>query len=291
MAERKVTDLTTKAAASLQQTDVHYMVDTTDTGVDPAGTSYKTTLGDMIEGIKAIDGGIAGGIATLNTSGKLVAIQVPASDKVSYTSPANTTPHLNVEVALNQAIKYVATSGQVKINSYNGGSLDKPTLTLATTAANTFSGYSNLEYGANLNFSSSTEFPIMDPNKNDASIWDNVNKKFRENNSVYQNHIWRIVLNYSRTSFEKVQLLIRLYNQDTSFEVVESKYFSEERNGNPDIGTYSFQLHTVADTNSLSANRGYFLQLGIYGDNNASIDFTLESVTRVSLANSNENVI
>ena len=58
MANRKVTDLINKDSASLLKTDVHYMVDTTDTGSDPAGTSYKTTLGDMIDGIKSLDGGI-----------------------------------------------------------------------------------------------------------------------------------------------------------------------------------------------------------------------------------------
>ena len=261
MADRKLTDLTEKSIGSLLDTDVHYMVDTTDVTDDPAGTSFKTSIAAI------------------------------ASKSNEYTSPANTTDHTDFASAIDQAIKNVATVGTVKINSFNGVSEDKPTLTITTVAANTFSGYSNFEYGTDLNLSTITDFPIMDPNKNDASIWDNTNKKIRENNSVNQPHSWRVILSYSRTSYQKVQVVFRLFNTDTNFEAVHRMYFSEERQAATDTGTEEFELKTFADSNSLSAGRGYFMQIGMYGDNEASIDFTIDSLTRDSLSNSNENTI
>jgi len=212
------------------------------------------------------------------------------ADQVDYTSPANTTVHTNVDEALNQSVKYAATSGQVKVNSYNGVAEDKPSQTITTTAANVLFGPFTFEYGANLNFSSSptNQFPIMDPNKNDASIWDDVNKKFRENNSLGQQTFWRFIFSYTRTSFQKVQVVFRLRNPDTGFETSRKIYFSEERIGATDTGFETIELITIADNASLDPNRGYFLEALIYGDNGASIDLELDSTTRISLPNSNE---
>lgn len=312
MADRKLTDLTEKVSGSLLQTDTYYMVDTTDTSSDPAGSSYKTTYEAILNGVIQYKGGIANGLATLDSSGQLPISQVTGGSIVNtfnsrsgavvpqlndytallvgYTSPSNTTSHTTVNSALDQVVKYVATSGIVKINSY-APSEDKPNVTLSTTANNTFSGWSNLNYGSNLNFSSVTQWPIMDSVQSDSSIWDNTNQKFRENNSVNQPHIWRIVLSYSRTTFTKVQLLARLYNPDTGFEVNHKTYFSEERQGSPDTGTEAFELISIADSDSLSTDRGYFLQIGIYGDNGTTIDIELDSITRISLANANQNII
>jgi hypothetical protein len=184
----------------------------------------------------------------------------------------------------------VATSGQVKINSGDGVNEVKPAVTITTTSANTLFGPFAFEYLTGLNFSSSprTIWPIMDSNKDESSIWDDTNKKFRENNSLGQTHLWRFVFTYSRTSFKKVQVLFRLRNPDSGFEVDKRVYFSEERIGATDTGTEEIDLIRVADNNSLNLDRGYFLEALIYGDNGASIDLTLDSVLRISYANSNE---
>ena len=207
------------------------------------------------------------------------------------TDASNTTWGYDDTSTLDAINAYRDTGGQVKIDSYAGVAETKPSVTVVTTADNTLSAWFDLEYGADLNFSTVTEWPIMDPNKNDASIWDNSNKLFRENNSVNQSHLWRIILDYSRASFEKVQVVIRLFNPTTNFESTYLTYFSEERRSSPDVGKETILLSTVADSDSLSTNMGYKLQIAAYGDNGASIDFTLDSITRISSPNANQNTI
>lgn len=288
MANRKVTDLINKDSASLLKTDVHYMVDTTDTESDPAGTSYKTTLGDMIDGIKSLDGGIANGISTLNATGKLKDSQVPASDKVAYD---NSTGYLensdiNADLALDRLAKFAATTGQVKIVS---GNQIKPTIILVIPSNSDFSGNQDFIYGTPLyyEFAPVTSWPRMEPNKIDSSIWDNVNNSLLENKSLGQTHIWRCAFNYIKPgqTNKKFAINIRFNNPFSNFQVFKQFYVSEETFD----GSFSIDFIAIADSNSLKpplgSGAGYKLSGNIIGDADSLCNITLESVTRISLFN------
>lgn len=265
-----------------------YFAKSANTNVDPALDVTETTWGNLSAlSSSSVDSVFGRSGAVVATAGDYDA------PKIDYTSPANTTSHTEVDTALDDSLKYIATSGQVKISSYNGVSEDKPTVNVTTSSMNTLFGPFQVNYGPNLNFSSAptNQFPIMDPNKNDASIWDNTNLKFRESNSFGQNHIWRFIFDYSRANNSKVQVIIRLRNPDSGFETCKRLYFSEENQGFPDNGRETIELFTIADNSSLDPNRGYFLEILIYGDNGADIDFTLDSTVRFSFANSNQGTV
>jgi len=309
MATKKLTDLTELSEVNITQDDLFYVVDPSDQTQDPSGSSFKATLGNISIAVGNIYGGVANGLATLDGGAKLKAAQIPnvgvvnsfngrdgtvfpvagdyEASQIQYDSPSNTPVYTESKSALDRLLRYISTSGQVKVNGY-GASL-KPTQTLTTNLANTLFGPFQFNYGPSLIFSSSptNQFPEMDQNKDDSSIWDNTNLKFKENNSLGQSNLWRFIFSYSRNTASKVQVIIRLRNPVSGFKVSKRIYFSEEISGTPDAGVETIDLITIADNASIPDGEGYFLEALIYGDNNASIDFTLESTTRISLANFN----
>lgn len=313
MATKKLTNLSEIIAANITQDDLFYVVDPNDPTQDSSGSSFKATLGNISTAVGNIYGGVANGLATLDGGAKLKSQQIPnvgvvnsfngrdgdvlpvsndyEASQIKYDSPSNTPVYTESKSALDRLLRYISTSGQVKVNGY-GASL-KPTQTLTTSSANTLYGPFPFNYGSSLIFSSSptNQFPEMDQNKNDSSIWDNTNLKFKENNSLGQTHLWRFIFSYSRTGASKVQVIIRLRNPVSGFEAAKRIYFSENINGTPDAGVETIDLITIADNASIPDGEGYFLEALIYGDHNASIDFILESTTRISLANFNTAIV
>jgi len=190
---------------------------------------------------------------------------------------------------------YRETSGQVIIDSYDQTTPTKPTFSLTTTATNSPTPWQDIVWDSTngFNFAAApiTQFPIMDPNKDESSIWDETNQLLRENNSAGQNHLWRINLELTRTAAFSVEFVIRLYNPATGFSTEESVYMSNKNSGLPETKKRTIQLSTVATADSLSVGRGYKLQVRMYGDNDATLNVEVDSLARFSLANSNTDII
>jgi len=288
MADRKLTDLTEKVSGSLLETDVHYMVDTTDTTSDPAGTSYKCTLGSVFDALQSQRGGIVNGIATLNGLGKLDDSQSQNSDIIPYDNSTGFLEALDTKVSLglDRLANFIATTGQVKINT---GNSVQPTTSNTTTGAGVPSSEQLFNYDLPLSLSSSptTTWPRMETSQIDSSIWDDTNISFLENKSLGQTHVWRLIISYNKPSStsSKFVINIRLYNPLSGFELIESTYISEET----DSGSFSVQFITIADSASLPSpigtGNGYQISTSIVGDNGSNCDITLESITRISLFN------
>lgn len=221
-----------------------------------------------------------------------------AANNLSYPEQAEFI-HLNnihgTGIAANgtdQVSAYRKTSGQVKVNSYGAGLL-KPSATLITTSPNTATAWQAFNWDLPLNFSSSptNQFPIMDPIKGDASIWDDTNGLLRENNSVGQQHLWRIQLQLTRAAAFAVVLEVRLTNPVSGFEVDKRIQITNENSGLPETTRETIDIETIADAASLPVNRGYQLEVRMYGDNNSTLDIEVEALTRFSFANSNTDII
>lgn len=288
MADKKLTDLTEKVSGSLRETDVHYMVDTTDTASDPAGTSYKCTLGSIFDSLQSERGGIVDGIATLDSLGKLNDSQSQNSDVIPYDNSTGflETSDNKVDLALNRLSNFIATTGQVKVNAGNG---IQPTTSNTATSAGVPSTEQLFNYDLPLSLSSSptTTWPKMESSQVDASIWNDTNTSFLENKSLGQTHIWRLLISYNKPSAASAKFIIniRLYNELSGFQLIESTYISEETVS----GNFTLQFITIADGASLPSplgtGNGYKISTSIVGDNGSDCDITLDSITRISLFN------
>ena len=288
MASRKLTDLINKDSDNLLLTDTHYIVDTTDTSNDPAGTSYKTTFGDMINAIKNLNGGISDGIATLNTNGKLKNAQVPDADKVPYDNSLNylEIEDINVNLALNSLSKFIATSGQVQI--LDGNSI-KPMTNNIITIDFTPTPEQIFKYTSPITIAPSpfTVWPRMAPVQSEASIWDNVNETFLENTSLGQSHQWNFNFSFIRqiNIDDNFVIIIKFFNVITGEEYMNNVSINNEIAN----GKFSINFNTIANNTSLPSpigtGNGYQLTSSIIGKKNIDCDITLESMTRISLLN------
>tara|TARA_R110000868_G_scaffold378674_1_gene644239 strand:+ start:1128 stop:1931 length:804 start_codon:yes stop_codon:yes gene_type:complete len=262
MADRKLTDLISKDSSSLQKNNIVYIVDPSDTTSDPAGTSYKTDLGAIIEAVKLLDGNVINGIGILDDTAKLNISQIPESP-------------------------YFTTPGQVVI--LNGDNGSKPFTNNQTSANQTPSPEEIFDYLLPLTLAPSpiTNWSSMETQKIDASIWDDINITYLENKSLGQVHLWKFNFTYIKplaltTSF---YINIRFYNKFTNVGSISSFYISS----NAISGSFTMDFESVANSNSLAVplgtGQGYSMSSSIIGATGSYCDITLQSMTRVSLLN------
>lgn len=182
---------------------------------------------------------------------------------------------------------FVATSsvagndGVVKINSSNGGA--KPTLTLSANG-NKYGTAKQIVYTTPLVFAPSpttswpeTTVPFPGVTSNIYIGTDDATKRWRENPINGQVHIWRVIANVTPGANSSGSVKMTFKNPDSNFEITSIGYLPGGSSGDGNILTFYF--YTIADQESLNANRGY--QLSAQAD--VACTVVVESFTRVSL--------
>lgn len=310
MATKKLTDLTEKTSGQLLTSNAFYLVDTTDPTDDPAGTSFRTNLGAMIDEVQTVKGGAVNGLATLDAGGTLTPAQIPSGSLVTSFNTrvgavvpaasdydgtqidyANTDGFLEpgdvtTEAGIDRLADWAATVGQVKINT---GNAVQPVTNNVVPSAGTPSPEQIFDYDLPLGLSSSptTTWPRMVATPTDADIWDDTNTSFLENLSLGQVHEWRCQFSYNKPASptSKFIISVRLFNPLSGFSLTQQLYISEEVSS----GDFIFQFKTIADSASLPSplgtGNGYQLGSSIVGDNGSTCDITLISMTRHSTFN------
>lgn len=104
--------------------------------------------------------------------------------------------------------------------------------------------------------------------------------RLRENNVAGQTHRWRLICSYAnKASANNGQIQLRLHNPYSGFIVTAECTLPSGLTS----GSFTMELTTIADDNSLGAGRGYVLEVVTsFTDNNLSI--TVSSITRYSEA-------
>lgn len=101
MTDRRLTDLPELTLANITDDDLFYTVDPNDPTDNPAGSSFKATLGNIAVAIEGIHGDVPNGFATLDGAGKLKSNQTQSADIVPNV-PSGSVTATNVQDAINQ---------------------------------------------------------------------------------------------------------------------------------------------------------------------------------------------
>lgn len=171
-------------------------------------------------------------------------------------------------------------SGQVKAN-YTG-------LSLTGFTANVPKVF-NLSAAATVTLSASptTEWPYGSGTSYDPDFFDSANTRLKENLVNGQVHFWRVIGSYAnKQGGTEGPLAIELFNPVSGFAVRDdgAALFT----GPIAAGKWASLLVTIADGASIPAGQGYRLQ-AITAQADATLQVSIESITRISV--SNENVV
>lgn len=218
---------------------------------------------------------LTGGIVTgsLGVTGPTVGFGYSTEVTVQRT-PSGATDVVNKQYVDNQMTKIVNNSGQVKANY--------TTLSITGTVGN-----------APKIFPLGSSTPVISPTpttiypygsvQNYNAMYDPVTQRLRENDVLGQVHCWRIQGTYSNKSLpNNGQLQIRMRNVNSGFvasaEVTLPAGLSS--------GIFTFEITTVADSASLSAGRGYILDL-VTSFTDSNLVVGIVSILRISAATEN----
>ncbi|MDM1070920.1 hypothetical protein HX001_00270 [Empedobacter brevis] len=171
--------------------------------------------------------------------------------------------------------------GVVKINGGAGGA--KPSVSL-TPNGNTYGTPHQILYTTPLTFAPSpttswpeTTVPFPGVTSNIYIGANAAAQRWRENEINGQVHIWRLIATVTAGSNSSGSLKATFKNPDSGFEINSISLLPAGSSGLPKVLTFYF--YTIADPESLAANRGYQLFL----ESDTSCTFVADSFTRISL--------
>ena len=220
-----------------------------------------------------------------------IAIDVGAAGNIDFDSYGDIRNENNVIKYLvgfrndGRFVQQITNSGQVKINSFDGGS--KPQIVGVLDNQAEFFTYTGT---LDLSPAPTTQFPKNIETPSDADIIDPVTNRFLENPIEGQIHIWRVEYTFTgKAANANLGLTFGLRNPNSGFIVTNQLTLPSGTTSSPNVdfggGTTeivpsSFVLVTVADTASIGIGYDLFCASTL---EDANFSVTIENVTRISL--------
>jgi hypothetical protein len=158
----------------------------------------------------------------------------------------------------NQVNALTPNDGVVKVNNILAGVSVTGNAVVDVTLTNNAIFSTSTEFPKNFSNLFPGQTPFTNPNTFVQGIYDVTTSRWLENPIPFQVHDWRIQINYTRGGTQaNRELICRLRNPDTSFEIQEVKILP---NGTQfQTNTLTYNLSSIADSASIGA--GYILEL------------------------------